>query len=200
MAGHEVRRQRGQITFVRIAVVKHSARTLERSYPAWTRTRNEGTKNPCVTITPPGSGWKYIRKCESIPLIGVSAELPIDVSYFLKQFSARGSYPANCKARRKRLFRLRFTWADVRNASRRQVCLWCRRPGPLRFHRNISGRRDARTTNIPQHDGEQEIRKAPSYHSARRSPRKKQIAGRVRRLSSFDGRNRISPLTLHKVI
>ena len=24
------------------------------SYPAWTRTRNEGTKNPCVTITPPG--------------------------------------------------------------------------------------------------------------------------------------------------
>src|SRR5271157_3985987 len=32
-----------------------------RGYPAWTRTRNEGTKNPCVTITPPGSGEKPTR-------------------------------------------------------------------------------------------------------------------------------------------
>jgi hypothetical protein len=53
---------------------------LNTNYPAWTRTRNEGTKIPCVTITPRGIhlyGWNVSACFKDIVLRRRSARIPI---------------------------------------------------------------------------------------------------------------------------
>ena len=75
-----------------IDTVVNRAGTLrgkERSYPAWTRTRNEGTKNPCVTITPPGSGYR-LKKLASRPFASRCPTSSVCI-LFPKGISSKGS-------------------------------------------------------------------------------------------------------------
>jgi hypothetical protein len=65
---------------------KRTVKNEQKSYPAWIRTMNEGTKIPSVAVTPPG----IIGEAEEN---GISLLPDILPSYFFLSPTARGVSP-----------------------------------------------------------------------------------------------------------